>query len=147
MVRVLPRTVHSARGAHAVEAQRLGGTTRSWSKRQGDLPAVSAPQRCATMSQAGGLGTHDAVITMSDVTVLTHVTPMGDVTAVRHVGCAIDRASKSAASAAAPYEMAASKAAAACEMAASKTATPGVPATTASTPVAPATAASGAAAA
>jgi hypothetical protein len=126
MVRVLPRAVLTARGGHAVEAQRLGGTARPWSKRQSDLAAASPSGRCVTMSQAGGLGTHDAVIAMSDVTMLTHVTSMGDVTAV---GRASAIASKTAASAAAPYEMAASKAA-----------TPGVPAT-ASTPVTTAAAA------
>lgn len=146
----MPRLVHPVHAIHLTDAHGPGSASGAGPEGQGDLSTTSASKRYVSASHASGLGTHDAVITVSDITVLAHITPMSNVAAASHRA----RAGHGAASipaapiAAARYEVAAAEMAApkaaTCEVPAAAARSTGMSATTAATTtccVAPATSA------
>lgn len=137
----MPRLVHPVHAIHLADAHGPGSASGAGPEGQGDLSTASASKRYVTASHASGLGTHDAVITVGDITVLAHIIPMSNIATASHRA----RAGHGAAPiAAACYEVAASEMAAAkaatCEVSAAASSA-GMSATTASTStcVAPAT--------
>lgn len=141
----MPRVVHPVRAIHLTDAHGPGSASGAGPEGQGDLSIASASKRYVSASHASGLGTYDAVITVSDITVLAQVIPMSNIATASHRA----RAGHGAASipaapiAAARYEVAAPKAAT-CEVPAAAARSTGMSATTAATTtccVAPATSA------